>query len=165
MSQLHLGVERILDAPADTVYRLIADYHQHHRVGGFLPDAFTDLRVDRGGVGAGTVITFCMQMAGRTRTMTHHVTEPEPGRVLVEADDQVRTTFTVDRVGQQARVRIDTVMQTSGLEGLLTRLFAPRMLRRVFEQELDRIERRARAQPRSTPPAAAINGPQPATLS
>ncbi len=145
MAPLHLSAERLVDAPADVVYRCIADYQRHHRPGGFLPPAFSDLRIERGGVGAGTVITFKTTLAGRTRTLTQEVSEPEPGRVLVEANATSRTTFTVDPIGRQARVRFDTVLDVRGLEGILTRLFAPRVLQPLYADELRRLERHAQS--------------------
>ena len=111
-----------------------------------LPEAFSDFRVERGGVGAGTVVSFTLSLGGRRRTVTQEVSEPRPGRVLVEAGRRERTTFTVEPEGPRARVRIDTVLETRGLEGLLTRLLAPRVLRPLYADELERLERHARAQ-------------------
>ncbi len=145
MSQIHLAAERVIDAPADVVYHCIADYRVHHRPGGFLPPVFSDLQVERGGVGDGTIISFKMTLGGRTRTVTQAITEPEPGRVLVESGDGAQTTFTVEPAQQRCRVRFDTLLQADGLPGLLTRLIAPRLLRPVYADELDRLEQHARA--------------------
>jgi hypothetical protein len=68
MRPFRFSVARVVDAPAEVVYRCLADYRAHHRPGGFLPPAFTDLQVLRGGVGAGTVFRFTLRAAGRTRT-------------------------------------------------------------------------------------------------
>jgi hypothetical protein len=146
MSTVQVSAERLLDAPADVVYACIADYQHHHRPGGFLPPAFSDLRIERGGVGAGTVITFKVTLGGSTRTMTQEVSEPEPGRVLVESNDRDRTVFTVEPVGQQSRVRFDTQLDVRGLQGLVTRLFAPRLMQPLYADELASLERYARAQ-------------------
>lgn len=153
--QTRLSVERVLDAPAPVVYHLIADYREHHRPEGFLPPAFTSLLVERGGVGAGTHIRFTLRLAGRTQTSTASITEPEPGRVLVETGPAVQTTFTVDPAGaQRSRVRFDTVIASGGLAGLMTRLFAPRLLRPLYADELQRLERHAQAHPVPVPSAA-----------
>jgi hypothetical protein len=146
MRQTHISAERLLDAPADGVYRCIADYRQHHRPGGFLPPAFTDSQIERGGVGAGTVISYTLALGGRRRAVTSTVSEPRPGRELVETARGVRTTFTVEPEGERARVRFDTVLEASGIDGLLTRLLAPRLLRPVYADELARLERYAQAQ-------------------
>jgi hypothetical protein len=147
MSKVHVSAERVLDAPADVVYQCIADYRQHHRPGGFLPPAFHDLHILRGGVGAGTKWSLKVTLAGRTRTLVQEVTEPEPGRVLVEANDLDRTTYTVDPVGlNQCQVRFDTELDARGLEGLMTRLFAKRLMLPLYLEELESLGRYAQAE-------------------
>jgi hypothetical protein len=140
MAAVRVVAERSMDAPADVVYQCIANYREHHRPGGFLPPSFSDFRIERGGVGAGTVISFKMALGGRTRGMTQTVSEPEPGRVLVESGQGVSTTFTVQPDGAGCRVRFDTRLEDGGLEGILTRLFAPRLLQPVYQDELRRLE-------------------------
>lgn len=145
MTRTRCSAERLVDAPADVVYRCIADYHRHHRPEGFLPQAFSDFRVERGGVGAGTVISFKMKLAGTSQSTTAEIDEPEPGRVLVETGPKVRTVFTVEPEGTRSRVRFDTTIDAGGLEGLLTRLFAARLLGPLYRDELERLERYAQA--------------------
>jgi hypothetical protein len=91
----YFSAERVIDAPADVVYRCLADYTHHHRPGGFLPPAFSNQEVLSGGVGDGTLIRLSVSLAGRTNTMTARISEPEPGRRLVEDGETVQTTFTV----------------------------------------------------------------------
>ena len=140
MAAVRVVAERSMDAPADVVYQCIANYREHHRPGGFLPPSFSDFRIERGGVGAGTVMSFKMTLGGRARETTQTVSEPEPGRVLVEAGSGVRTIFTVEADGAGCRVRFDTLLEAGGLEGILTRLFAPRLLQPVYQDELRRLE-------------------------
>lgn len=105
------AAERLIDAPPEVVYRCLADYVHHHRPGGFLPPAFSNQQVLSGGLGDGTVIRLNVTLAGRTSTMTAHITEPERGRVLVERSEQVETTFTVRPEGHRSRVRFDSVLE------------------------------------------------------
>lgn len=144
MRPFRFSATRVVAAPADVVYHCLADYRAHHRPGGFLPPAFTDLQIVRGGVCAGAVVRFTLAVGGRTRTRTQQVTEPDPGRVLVEHDEGETTTFTVEPQGGQALVRIETVLLARGLERLLPPLLAPRMLRPLYADELARLERQAR---------------------
>jgi hypothetical protein len=52
------------------------------------------------------------------------------------------TRFTVDPAGSQSRVRIETTWESSrGPAGLIERLIAPRLFRKLYAQELDLIER------------------------
>ena len=75
MSELRVVAERAVAAPADLVYRLIADFDRHHPR--FLPPAFSEFRVEEGGVGAGTVHSFKMTAGGRVRDFRMRVAEPD----------------------------------------------------------------------------------------
>jgi hypothetical protein len=142
MPLLHVSAERTVPAPADAVYALLADYREGHP--SILPPAFSGLEVLQGGTGAGSEIRFALKLAGRNQEIEASVDEPEPGRVLSEAypHNSAVTRFTVDPVGDQSRVRIETSWEASrGLAGLIERLFAPRLFRKLYEQELDLIDR------------------------
>ncbi len=142
MSRLHVSVERTVPAPAEAIYALLADYRDGHpRI---LPPAFSGLMVLQGGTGAGTKIRFSLKFAGRNQEIVARVEEPEPGRVLTEAypDKSAVTSFTVDPMGNQSRVRIETSWEASrGLAGLIERLVAPHLFRKLYGEELDLIER------------------------
>lgn len=135
--QITASAERDIDAPARRVYGYIADFRQHHP--NFLPAQFSDLVIESGGVGAGTVHRFRMTLGGRTTDYRVRVGEPRPGRVLIECDPRRRmlTTFTVEpQPDGSSRVRIETRWFTDGVQGLIERLMAPRLLRRVYREEL-----------------------------
>jgi uncharacterized protein YndB with AHSA1/START domain len=144
MAAISVFAERTVDAPAGTVYGYIADMREHHPR--FLPPAFSDFRVESGGVGAGTVTRFKLQAGGRTREVQMRVAEPEPGRVLTESDtaSSTVTTFTVAPQGAASLVRISTTWERGGIGGLLERMFAPRMLRALYADELERLDAYAR---------------------
>lgn len=146
MGILRVRAERSLVAPPERVYRCLADYREHHPR--FLPPAFSHFRVERGGVGAGTEIRFQLKAGGRTLQYHGHVTEPESGRVLAEtyADGSV-TTFTVTPEGSGSRVRIETTAEARGLQWVVTRLLAPRLLRPLFIDELARLDQYTQMQP------------------
>jgi hypothetical protein len=145
MPELSVTAERLVGAPAEHTYRCIADYRTHHPR--FLPPAFSDFQVEQGGVGAGTVHRFQLNAGGRTRTYRMRVEELQPGRVLTESDtgSSLVTTWTVTSEGQRCRVRLDTRWQgAGGVGGVFERLFASRVLRRIYEDELERLDRYAR---------------------
>ena len=147
MAEIRVTAERSINAPAERVYRYIADYREHHHR--FLPPAFSDWHVEQGGVGAGTVVRFRITAGGRSRDYRQQVTEPEPGRVLTESDlnSSAVTTFTVTPEGGRSRVQIVTTWQgAGGVGGFFERLFAPRLLKRLYADELERLDRYAQEQ-------------------
>jgi len=139
--------ERRIAAPASFVYEVIADFDTHHTK--MLPPAFRDLRVVAGGVGAGTVITFDIVNGANVRHCRSEITEPEPGRVLVEEDrgNGTRTTFSVAPDGEGCLVRIDSAFRTSrGFRGIVEAIIGPPVLRRLLAEELARLDAYARSQ-------------------
>jgi hypothetical protein len=130
-------------APAADVYRMIADYRTRHaRI--IPPKYFANLRVESGGYGAGTIITYDMTAFGKTRHARAEVTEPQPGRVIVETDhdESIATTFVVEQASaSRSRVTIATELPLrSGILGSLERTMARSFLTRVYAAELALLE-------------------------
>jgi hypothetical protein len=147
MAIIHVAAERDVGASAETVYHYLSDMRQHHP--NFLPPAFSDFEVESGGVGAGTITRFKVHAGGRAREYRMQVAEPEPGRVLTETDmnSSLVTTFTVEPSGSGSRVKITTGWQgAGGIGGFFERMFAPRVMRRIYLDELERLDRYARQQ-------------------
>jgi hypothetical protein len=129
-------------APAE-VYAALADYRVAHPA--ILPKVFTRLTVLEGGQGAGTVVQVEMQTMGRRTTLNLTVSEPEPGRVLAEADDAagVRTTFTVDPLdgGARSQVTIASVFaEPGGLLGPLQVAMMRAYTRKLYRKELANLD-------------------------
>jgi len=148
MTTRRISAAAQLAAPAKSIYALIADYADGHQR--ILPrPPFVSLTVEQGGVGAGTVVNFQMRVMGQLRSYHSTITEPEPGRVLVEADTQAGTvtTFTVEprEGGQAAFVTISTDTPVrDGLAGRIEGWLAERLLKPVYRQELKLMEATAR---------------------
>jgi Polyketide cyclase / dehydrase and lipid transport len=145
MAPISVSAERTVGAPAPEVYSYIADHREHHQH--FLPPAFSDYQVESGGVGAGTITRFTFTAGGRTRQIRHQIAEPEPGRVLTESDtlSSSVTTWTVTPAGNDCQVQISTTWQgASGVGGFFERMFAPRVLRGIYADELSRLDAYAR---------------------
>jgi hypothetical protein len=128
-------------APAVRAYAILADYRNGHpRI---LPPQFLGLTVEQGGVGDGTIIRFQTRVLGRTRTFRAAITEPEPGRVLVETDLDPHggvTKFIVDPGADPTRskVTITTEMKgRPGLPGSIERLIARRVMKNLYKRELE----------------------------
>ncbi len=149
MATIHVTAERTIEAPAEQVYALVADMRDHHPR--FLPPAFSDFQVESGGVGAGTVTRFTLNTGGRSRSYRMQIGEPEPGRILTESDTEssLVTTWTVEPAGGGSRVQIATTWEgAGGIGGFFERTFAPRVLTRLYDDELVRLDEYARRQSR-----------------
>lgn len=134
-----------LQGSPERAYRILADYEQGHP--SILPSRyFPYLDVEEGGQGAGTVIRFGLKIGGRVQHAVADVSEPEPGRVLVERVRDVRrtvTTFRVDPSTDPGRVRVSihTTWEAPGVFGPLERFLAPKLLRPIYREELANLER------------------------
>jgi len=142
MAAHRLSASALIYAPSQDLYAIIADYHQGHLQ--ILPKPpFVSLAVEQGGTGSGTVIRVHMRVLGQLQMFRAVVTEPEPGRVLVETNDNgYVTTFTVEprADGQDAYVTIATELTgRTGMLGALERWFVTRLLRPVYVKELEQL--------------------------
>jgi hypothetical protein len=154
-----VSTTRRLNAAPRRVYDTIANYHTGHpRI---LPRQFRNLRVEKGGVGDGTVITFQVKVFGKTDTFRAEVTEPEPGRVLVEknvAGSESVTTFVVEPGARadEAIVTITTELAARrGWAGAIERFMTERVLRPMYAEELRLLEAAAADRPGTAAPATA----------
>ncbi|HEX6643291.1 MAG TPA: SRPBCC family protein [Gemmatimonadales bacterium] len=136
-------------APPERVYGIIADYiGGHPRI--LPPRYFRDLVVTRGGYGAGTGIEFTAVVGGRSERIAATITEPVPGRVLVETPHSGAfvTTFRVEPAAGGADVTISTEFpRRPGLRAALERWISGIVLPRIFREELERLGDVARTDP------------------
>ena len=147
MAKIVVTAERVVEAPADAVYRYVSDMREHHPR--YLPPAFSDFQVESGGVGAGTITRFKVTAGGRSREYRMQVAEPEPGRVLTESDTS-SSLVTTTTVAPRANASVVTISTTwngaGGIGGFFERTFAPRAMRAIYADELERLNAYAREQ-------------------
>lgn len=139
--KIRIEAEHLVKAPASDVYTYLADYQEHHPK--ILPSAFSNLVVERGGVGTGTVFNVSLKLAGKTRTMRAIIEEPAPGSVIEEIslDNDLVTTFEIIPHGAATLVRIRTEWTPeSGIAGWFERKLAPRMLVDLYKEELINLD-------------------------
>jgi len=146
---------KTIRAPAEMVYNIIADYRNSHPQ--ILPKQyFLSLEVEAGGVGAGTIVRFEMRLLGQIQSFRALITEPEPGRLLVETDIRsgIPTSFYVVPVGnnQHARLTISTELKSRSVVEVL---IAKMLLQKVYVQELELIARYAEAKAQHNEPTQA----------
>jgi len=140
-----VSASAIIPARRERIYSLIANYRDGHpRI---LPKQFSNLMVEQGGVGTGTVIRFQMSVFGKKQTFRAAITEPEPGHVLVETDLDANgaiTTFTVDpgTAPADSKVTISTELRVrSGFLGIVERALSTLLLRPMYLKELENLAR------------------------
>lgn len=145
MPLIRVKASAVLPAPAPVVYGIIADYQKGHP-SILPPQYFENLVVEAGGQGAGTRIRFTMRALGTRRECRASITEPEPGRVLLETDETTGTPtqFTVEPLPEgKSRVTFETKYQAKGLRGWIEALLVPRYLGKVYAAELRLLAQRA----------------------
>lgn len=134
MGQVTATAERTIDAPADTVRTLVADYVDTRPK--ILTDAYRDYAVAKGGAGAGTVASWKLQATSkRVRDVAATVTEPRPGTIVeTDTNSTMVTTWTVAEAGDKSTVRIETTWQgAGGIGGFFEKTFAPGGLKRIYD--------------------------------
>jgi len=143
MSEVVATTEHVVRAPAERVSAALADYEGARRR--ILPEQFSDYRVESGGQGTGTRVHWRFAATSkRVRDQVMEVTQPSQD-VLVERDanSSMVTTWTVS--GADAGVSTVRVRTTwngaGGIGGFFERTFAPKGLRRVYDELLGRLDR------------------------
>ena len=138
-----ISATRRIEAPPEAVYAVFADYREAHpRI--LPPSFFVGLTVEAGGYGEGTVVLVKGRFAGRVRTLRGFVTEPEPGRLLVESypEERMVTSFQVtpQSSGAACDVTISSLFPRRwGPVGWLEQRIVQRLLRKVYAEELDLV--------------------------
>jgi hypothetical protein len=160
MTTAHAEASADIDAPAEAIYALLIDYRDGHP--SILPKQyFSDLVIESGGHGAGTVFRVRVNVFGTTASNHMLVSEPEPGRVLAETDTETGlvTTFTLTPIddGRQTEVRIATDWTVGpGLRGKLESLTTPPVMRHIYDAELRLLAERMQSAPPALDASAAL---------
>ena len=147
MKTYEVTVERMLDAGHPIVYSIVTDMEQHRRI---LPKQFESLEVLQGGKGVGTVFRLHMNVMGNRSSLEMTITEPEPGRIVRETDAAagVTTTWALTPVDgeDRCRLRLTSIFRSKpGMAGMMERFIVPPVIRSIYRQELDNINRYAQS--------------------
>ncbi len=144
MTTFHVEESLIIHASAQKLYAVVADYRVGHLA--ILPKPyFQELTVEKGGIGAGTVVRGSVKVMGRIYPLHHLISEPEPGRVLQESDldklgEFTRFIFEPLNGGAQTCVTIATEFVPSpGLMGIMERFTKPSLAHKMYRQELSNL--------------------------
>ncbi len=162
MSRIIVQSEKVIAGKPADIYAILADYRERHPH--LLTEHFQDYRVEEGGHGAGTVISFRLRAGGRERPYRMRISEPVPGQTLTESDllSSLTTTWTLTPLegGVGTRVRIATMWEGgSGIGGFFERTFAPLGLRRIYDQILATLDAVAQGRRPAPVEGTARHGP------
>ncbi|WP_410648624.1 SRPBCC family protein [Amycolatopsis sp. cmx-4-54] len=140
MGKVTAIAERTIEAPADKVRALVADYAETRPK--LLTEHYRDYEVTEGGVGAGTKARWKLQATSkRVRDVAATVTEPSEGTLVeTDANSSMVTTWTVREVPDGSIVRIETTWDgAGGIGGFFEKTFAPGGLKRIYEGVLGKL--------------------------
>ncbi|GHO48221.1 SRPBCC family protein [Ktedonospora formicarum] len=148
MKRLHCEASAIIDATPEVVYGIISNYLDTEKGHPAIlpPKNFKSLVIEEGGQGLGTVFSVTASMGGSEQKMRMRVNKTEPGRLLVETDldRPLVTTFRSEPYedGQRTRFTITTDWEAhAGLMGVFEALMAPSIMRRVYNEELQNLNK------------------------
>jgi hypothetical protein len=143
MGQVVAQTERVIAASPQRVRAFLSDYRNNRpRI---LPsEYFEDYRVEQGGDGAGTIISYRLRAGGRERPYRMRVEESAEDGRLVERDTRssLVTTWTLTPTESGGRTLVSLRSNwegAGGIGGVFERLFAPRALRRIYDEVLRRL--------------------------
>ncbi len=142
MSRIFVKKERVINAAPENVYAVLSDYKSRRPQ--MLTPNFLNYRVEKGGKGDGTVISYRLRAANRERAYEMRVNEPVKGEVITESDSgsSLVTTWALSPLnnGQQTKVRVSSEWEGgTGVRGFFERTFAPLGLRGIYGNMLDSL--------------------------
>ena len=142
MAHIYVKNEKVLNANPADVYTVLSDYKNKRPQ--ILPSNFIDYKVEHGGHGDGTVVSYKLHAARRERPYQMKVKEPVKGQVLTENDtnSSLVTTWTLLPLddGQRTMVRVATEWEGgSGVGGFFERTFAPLGVHNIYNSLLNRL--------------------------
>ena len=142
MAHIYVKSEKVVNANPADVYTAISDYKEKRPE--LLTPNFVDYKVEKGGRGDGTVVSYRLHAARRDRPYHVQVKEPVKGQVLTENDtnSSLVTTWSVTPLedGQRSLVRVATEWEGGqGVGGFFERVFAPLGVRGIYNRVLDQL--------------------------
>ncbi|HET9920748.1 MAG TPA: SRPBCC family protein [Ktedonobacteraceae bacterium] len=140
MSKTRFEASAVIDARPEEIYAVLVDYRDTHpRI---VPAGYLyNLKVEEGGYGAGTIFTYSTRIFGIENPARAVVSEPEPGRVLMETVSPMNfvTTFTMTPIanGQQTHLTIATAWPPArNLRERLEHVIYPLVMKPMYTKEL-----------------------------
>jgi carbon monoxide dehydrogenase subunit G len=138
MATVIARASKMVNAPPEQVLAFLRDYREARPK--ILTENFTSYRVERGGEGSGTIIAYHFETPRRGRDYRLRVEESDGA---VRERDEFSTFVSVWHVaadGAGTNVTVEASWAgAGGIGGVFERLFAPRVLARIYDEMLDRL--------------------------
>ena len=141
MAHIHVQAEQVVNATPEEVYTFLNDYTKRQQI---LTENYLNYKVEEGGKGAGTVVTYRLHAANRERGYRIQVSDPGTGKTLQESDagSSLVTIWTLapEADGQKTRVQLASDWEGGkGVGGFFEKTFAPLGLRRIYTEILSKL--------------------------
>ncbi|WP_257350664.1 SRPBCC family protein [Pseudalkalibacillus decolorationis] len=136
-----VAASKMIEASPERVYQVISDMDEHRN---FLPKEFESVVIEKGGIGEGTVFRLNLNVMGKRSTNVMTISEPEPGRVIIEKDAVagITTIWTISP-GQDDKhcdlQLVSEIRKKPGFAGLVERILTPYIFRSIYKRELDQL--------------------------
>lgn len=139
MALLMAAATDSVSASPERVREFLRDYRERPEI---LTDEYRDYRVEEGGVGEGTVISFTFVSGGRSRNYRLRIEESDEGLFERDEHSSFVSNWTIDPTATGASVTLEASWQgAGGIGGFFERLFAPMALRRIYGRVLQNLAR------------------------
>ena len=143
MNKIHVEYSAIIEAEPALIYAIFVDFEEAHIA--ILPKPyFEKIVLKEGGLGAGTIYDLHMNIFGAKSQAEMHVSEPNPGRTLLEEsqDGRVKTTIEVIPINGSTASHVtiqSDFAQSPGLGGFMEKIFIPFIIRHIYKKELQNL--------------------------
>jgi hypothetical protein len=138
MARVTASATTTVSAPPERVLEFLRDYRERRPT--ILTDNYSDYRVEEGGEGSGTVISYRFAAGGRERDYRLRVEESAGS---LEERDELSSFVSRWRFNPQPEgtgVTLEASWEgAGGVGGFFERTFAPLGLRRIYAQVLERL--------------------------
>jgi hypothetical protein len=138
MATVTARASKVVNAPPARVLEFLRDYRDARPK--ILTDNFSAYRVEQGGEGAGTVVAYHFKTSRRERDYRLRVEEPDGSVRERDEFSSFVNVWNVAPEGSGSNVTLEASWTgAGGIGGIFERLFAPRVLARIYGEVLDRL--------------------------
>jgi uncharacterized protein YndB with AHSA1/START domain len=141
MGQVTATARRTFNATPERVFAALSDYDSTRAR--LLTEHFSEYEVREGGQGAGTIVHWKLAATSkRIRDCLLSVSTPRDNTLQErDANSTMVTTWTVSPASEGARVQVETTWKgAGGIGGFFERTFAPAGLKRIYDEQLTKLE-------------------------